>query len=202
MRWRSAGHAERRDIADAVGIEGGVGGGQRRLRRGRAGLADLEMDDGIAGRLLLGGGGHHIHDDERIDRAAAARELARHRPRLGRDGEQREPRTGRIDRTSAGRGAAAQPRRADDGVDGAALPASGVQHGTEVLFFLHRCTRDRAGRLGRRRGTAACAGKGELAIVGAGDDQRTDRSRVGSCRTEQHAGARHDSPRTEELAHR
>ena len=65
-------NAERGDIADAVAVEGGVRGGQRSLGRRRAGLADLEMDDGVARRFLLGSGRHHVHDDERIDRAAAA----------------------------------------------------------------------------------------------------------------------------------
>ena len=74
-------HAERRDIADAVGVERGVRRGQCRLGRGRAGLADLEMDDGVARRFLLGGGGHHVHDDERIDGAGAARNGTRHRLR-------------------------------------------------------------------------------------------------------------------------
>jgi hypothetical protein len=33
------------------------------------------MDDRVAGRFLLGSGRHDVHDDEGIDRAAAAREL-------------------------------------------------------------------------------------------------------------------------------
>jgi len=36
------------------------------------------MDDHVARRFLLGGGGHHVHDDEGIDAGRAARELACH----------------------------------------------------------------------------------------------------------------------------
>jgi hypothetical protein len=59
--------AEGRDIADAIGVERGMGGAERALGRGRAGLADFEMDDGVARSLLLRRSRHHVHDDERID---------------------------------------------------------------------------------------------------------------------------------------
>jgi hypothetical protein len=71
-------HAECGHVADAIGIERGVRGRQRALGCGRAGLPDLEMDHGVAGRFLLGGGRHHVHDDERIDRFGAARDLGGH----------------------------------------------------------------------------------------------------------------------------
>ena len=113
-------NAERGDIADAVAVEGGMRRGQRPLGCRRAGLADLEVNDGVARRLLLGGSRHDIHDDERIDRTAAARELARHRSSAG---NQRQSGAGRIHGAAAARTAAAQARGADDGVDPAALPA-------------------------------------------------------------------------------
>ncbi len=123
MRSRSAGMPERGDIADAVTVERGVGGRERALGRRRAGLADLEMDDGVARRFLLGGSRHDIHDDERIDRAAAARELARHRSSATGAISARAG-AGRIDGAAAG--CEPPPRRPDgtgNGVDPAALPA-------------------------------------------------------------------------------
>jgi len=51
---------------------------ERSLRGRRARLPDLEMDDNVTRRFLLGGGGHHVHDDEGIDAGRAARKLACH----------------------------------------------------------------------------------------------------------------------------
>ena len=65
--------AERRDVADAVVVERGVRSEQRLPGRRRAGLADLEMDNRVAGRLFLRSRGHDIHDDERVDGNRTAR---------------------------------------------------------------------------------------------------------------------------------
>ena len=71
-------HAQGGDIADSVRIESRMRRLERPLGSRRAGLPHLEMDYGLARRFLLGGGGHHVHDDEGIDAGRATRELACH----------------------------------------------------------------------------------------------------------------------------
>src|SRR5262249_52151880 len=69
----------------------------------------------------------HVHDDERIDRTAAARELGGHGRRLAPDREQREAGAGRIDGAAAAGRVAAQSRRTDEGIHKAAPPAELLQ---------------------------------------------------------------------------
>ena len=65
------GEPERIGIAEPVGLERGAGPLPRRARRRRPRLPHLHMDDvGAFGRADIGLA-HHVHDDERIDAAAA-----------------------------------------------------------------------------------------------------------------------------------
>jgi hypothetical protein len=64
------GQPERHGVAERV-LPHRPASAARAPRRGRAGLADLHVDDAGAGRLGRAGGLHHVHHDEGIDLAAS-----------------------------------------------------------------------------------------------------------------------------------
>src|SRR5262245_11287155 len=90
----------------------------------------------------------HVHDHERIDPAAAARQLARH---LSGHREQRQAGAARIDGATTRARVGAQARTADDGIDIAAPSAQTLHHRADLLAILDRRARHVAHRLRRRR---------------------------------------------------
>ena len=65
--------AEGLGIAQAPVGQRRMGGGNHGGGRRGAGLADLHVDDPLAGVFAIGGGAHHVHDDERFDDATPGR---------------------------------------------------------------------------------------------------------------------------------
>ena len=62
--------AERCCVAERLAIEGIMCRGTRDGGRGRAGLADLHVDDAATLGFEIRGPAHHVHDDEARDLAA------------------------------------------------------------------------------------------------------------------------------------
>ena len=67
------GQTQGQRVAERLALEGPARSRKGGARRRRAGLADLHVDDFVPQRFALGGGLHHVHDDERRARHCGAK---------------------------------------------------------------------------------------------------------------------------------